>query len=131
MIKILTILGARPQFIKAGFVSREIANRQEINEVIVHTEQHYDANMSDIFFDEIKIPKSDYSLGIGGKTHGIMTGQMIEKIEEYSGLKNQDNNLLLFIFTSIVPKASFFQDKVDSYGLTSTFKEVGEREDCH
>ena len=82
MIKIVTILGARPQFIKAGSVSREIAKHKEIEEVIVHTGQHYDANMSDIFFDEMKIPKPDYFLGIGGKSHGAMTGQMIEKIEE-------------------------------------------------
>jgi UDP-GlcNAc3NAcA epimerase len=81
-MKIVTILGARPQFIKAGSVSREIAKHTEIEEVIVHTGQHYDANMSDIFFDEMKIAKPDYFLGIGGKSHGAMTGQMIEKIEE-------------------------------------------------
>ncbi|MDQ1339618.1 MAG: UDP-GlcNAc3NAcA epimerase, partial [Campylobacterota bacterium] len=81
-MKILTILGARPQFIKAGSVSREIANHKEIQEVVVHTGQHYDANMSDIFFEEMQIPKPDYFLGIGGKSHGAMTGQMIEKIEE-------------------------------------------------
>ena len=81
-MKLLTILGARPQFIKAGSVSREIAKYDEIEEVIVHTGQHYDSNMSDIFFDEMKIPKPDYFLGIGGKSHGAMTGQMIEKIEE-------------------------------------------------
>jgi UDP-GlcNAc3NAcA epimerase len=81
-MKILTILGARPQFIKAGSVSREIAKHDNIEEVIVHTGQHYDANMSDIFFDEMKIPKPNYFLGIGGKSHGAMTGQMIEKIEE-------------------------------------------------
>jgi UDP-GlcNAc3NAcA epimerase len=82
----VTILGARPQFIKAGSVSREIHRQQQlgadIKEVIVHTGQHYDANMSDVFFDEMQIPKPDYFLGIGGKTHGAMTGQMIEKIEE-------------------------------------------------
>ena len=82
MIKILTILGARPQFIKAGSVSREIGKHKEIEEIIVHTGQHYDANMSDIFFDEMQIPKPNYFLGIGGKSHGAMTGQMIEKIEE-------------------------------------------------
>jgi len=81
-MKILTILGARPQFIKAGSVSREIVKHTEIEEVIVHTGQHYDANMSDVFFDEMQIPKPDYFLGIGGKSHGAMTGQMIEKIEE-------------------------------------------------
>lgn len=82
MIKILTILGARPQFIKAGSISREIGKHKEIKEIIVHTGQHYDANMSDIFFDEMQIPKPNYFLGIGGKSHGAMTGQMIEKIEE-------------------------------------------------
>ena len=81
-MKIVTILGARPQFIKAGSVSREIVKHKEIEEVLVHTGQHYDANMSDIFFDEMKIPKPNYFLGIGGKSHGAMTGQMIEKIEE-------------------------------------------------
>ena len=81
-MKILTILGARPQFIKAGTVSREIAKHNDIDEVIVHTGQHYDTNMSDIFFEEMQIPKPNYFLGIGGKTHGAMTGQMMEKIEE-------------------------------------------------
>jgi len=81
-MKIVTILGARPQFIKAGTVSREIAKHSEIEEVIIHTGQHYDTNMSDVFFEEMKIPKPNYFLGIGGKSHGAMTGQMIEKIEE-------------------------------------------------
>lgn len=85
-MKIVTVLGARPQFIKAGSVSREIAKQAslgvDIEEIIVHTGQHYDANMSDIFFEEMRIPKPNYFLGIGGKTHGAMTGQMIEKIEE-------------------------------------------------
>jgi len=89
-MKILTILGARPQFIKAGSVSREIAKHKEIEEVIVHTGQHYDTNMSDIFFDEMKIPKPNYFLGIGGKSHGAMTGQMIEKIEEVCLKENPD-----------------------------------------
>lgn len=81
-MKIVTILGARPQFIKAGSVSREIAQHKEIQEVIVHTGQHYDANMSDVFFDEMKIPKPDYFLDVNGNSHGAMTGQMIEKIED-------------------------------------------------
>ena len=93
-MKILTILGARPQFIKAGSVSREIRRQKEegrsIEEVIVHTGQHYDANMSDIFFDEMQIPKPNYFLGIGGKSHGAMTGQMIEKIEEVAFKEKPD-----------------------------------------
>lgn len=89
-MKILTILGARPQFIKAGSVSREIALHHDVEEVIVHTGQHYDANMSDVFFQELKIPKPNYYLGIGGKSHGSMTGQMIEKIEEVAFKENPD-----------------------------------------
>jgi len=81
-MKILTILGARPQFIKAGTVSREIAKYTEIEEVIVHTGQHYDANMSDVFFDEMQIPKPNYFLDINGLGHGAMTGYMLVKIEE-------------------------------------------------
>ena len=85
-MKIVTILGARPQFIKAGSVSREILRQKklgvDLEEIIVHTGQHYDANMSDVFFEEMQIPKPNYFLGIGGKSHGAMTGQMIEKIEE-------------------------------------------------
>jgi len=81
-MKILTILGARPQFIKAGTVSREIAKYANIEEIIVHTGQHFDANMSNIFFDEMKIPKPNYNLDINGLGHGAMTGQMLERIEE-------------------------------------------------
>ena len=81
-MKIVTILGARPQFIKAGSVSREIAKYENIEEIIVHTGQHYDANMSDIFFTQMQIPKPHYNLSINGLNHGAMTGQMIEKIEE-------------------------------------------------
>lgn len=94
-MKILTILGARPQFIKAGSVSREIAKHSELEELIVHTGQHYDANMSDIFFEEMKIPKPHYFLGIGGKSHGAMTGQMIEKIEEVA-VKEQPDWMLVY-----------------------------------
>ena len=85
-MKILTILGARPQFIKAGTISREIKKRQKrgekIQEIIVHTGQHYDKNMSDIFFEELHLPKPDYYLGVGGKSQGTMTGEMIIKLEE-------------------------------------------------
>jgi UDP-GlcNAc3NAcA epimerase len=94
-MKILTIIGARPQFIKAGAVSREIAKHKNIKEVIVHTGQHYDSNMSDIFFEQMRIPKPDYYLGIGGKTHGAMTGQMIEKIEEVA-LKEKPDIIMVY-----------------------------------
>lgn len=84
-MKIVTILGARPQFIKAGSVSREINHQislgKNISETLIHTGQHYDENMSDIFFEEMHLPKPNYKLEIGGKTHGAMTGQMIHEIE--------------------------------------------------
>ncbi|CAM1353286.1 non-hydrolyzing UDP-N-acetylglucosamine 2-epimerase [Tenacibaculum insulae] len=82
MKKIVTILGARPQFVKGAVLSRVIKNHQEIEEVIVHTGQHFDANMSAVFFDEMQIPKPKYNLNINGLSHGAMTGQMLEKIEE-------------------------------------------------
>lgn len=81
-MKLTTIIGARPQFIKAAAVSREIAKHDSIEEIIVHTGQHFDANMSEIFFDQLQIPKPDYNLEINSLTHGAMTGRMIEKIEE-------------------------------------------------
>ena len=87
-MKIITVVGARPQFVKAATVSRAIVDHNKANpsniieELIVHTGQHYDANMSDVFFDEMEIPKPVYSLGVGGGTHGAMTGRQLEKIEE-------------------------------------------------
>ena len=81
---ILTIIGARPQFIKAAVLSRYIKNNPQLGvvETIVHTGQHYDQNMSDIFFTEMDIPQPDYNLHIGSGSHGKMTGLMLEKIEE-------------------------------------------------
>jgi UDP-GlcNAc3NAcA epimerase len=80
-MKILTVIGARPQFIKAATISRVVADTADVEEVIVHTGQHYDANMSDIFFEELSIPKPNHHLGIGGGTHGAMTGRQLEAIE--------------------------------------------------
>ena len=88
-MKILTIIGARPQFIKAAVVSRAISEFNKrarnktslITEIIIHTGQHYDRNMSAVFFEEMSIPRPDYFLDINGLSHGAMTGQMLEKIE--------------------------------------------------
>ena len=82
MKKIVTIVGARPQFVKASVVSRVIRERSDIEEVLVHTGQHYDVNMSDVFFTEMDIRMPDYNLNVNGLSHGAMTGQMLEKIEE-------------------------------------------------
>ena len=81
-MKIVTIIGARPQFIKAASLSREISKANNIQEVIVHTGQHFDPNMSDVFFNEMQIPKPKYNLEINNLGHGAMTGRMLEKIEE-------------------------------------------------
>ena len=64
MIKLITIIGARPQFIKAAALSREISKQSIFNEIIIHTGQHYDTNMSDVFFDQLNIPRPKYSLDI-------------------------------------------------------------------
>jgi len=83
-IKILTIIGARPQIIKAAALSRAIQNNfsDKIKEVIVHTGQHYDDNMSQVFIDELEIPRPNYHLNVGSGSHGKQTSMMIEGIEE-------------------------------------------------
>lgn len=94
-MKILTVIGARPQFIKAAALSREIAKHNDIEEIIVHTGQHFDANMSDIFFTEMEIPKPNYNLEINSLGHGAMTGRMLEGIEEIL-LKEKPDVLLVY-----------------------------------
>lgn len=80
-MKVITIVGARPQFVKAAVVSREL-KRRGVNELIIHTGQHYDHAMSEVFFEEMEIPKPAVNLGINGKDHGAMTGAMLAGIEE-------------------------------------------------
>jgi UDP-GlcNAc3NAcA epimerase len=81
-MRILTIIGARPQFIKAAAVSRVIRSHNDIKEIIVHTGQHFDANMSDVFFEQMDIPRPNHYLKIANLSHGAMTGRMLEGIEE-------------------------------------------------
>lgn len=82
MITILSVVGARPQFIKAAVVSRALRKFDGgIEEILVHTGQHYDANMSEVFFDELDIPRPAHNLRIGGGTHGQNTGRMLEQLE--------------------------------------------------
>jgi UDP-GlcNAc3NAcA epimerase len=92
-MKIVTVIGARPQFIKAAALSTKIAEYDNIEEIIVHTGQHFDKNMSDIFFEELKIPNPKYNLEINSLPHGAMTGRMLESIENI--LIQEKPNLLL------------------------------------
>jgi len=80
-VKIVTIVGARPQFIKAAVVSRAFKEKEEIEEIIIHTGQHFDNNMSDVFFKQMDIPNPKFNLNINSTSHGAMTGRMLEGIE--------------------------------------------------
>ena len=95
MEKIITILGARPQFIKASVLSRLILNDDQLQEIIIHTGQHYDDNMSKIFFKEMNIPKPKYNLGIKRNLHGEMTGLMMIEIEKIA-LKESPDCILVY-----------------------------------
>lgn len=96
MIKILTVIGARPQIIKAAAISRAVKNHfaGQIEEKILHTGQHYDANMSQVFFDELGIPQPDYNLGVGSGSHGVQTAKMIAGVEEVLTSEHFDGIIL-------------------------------------
>ena len=97
MIKIITVIGARPQFIKAAAISRAIslAYSDQITEKIVHTGQHYDENMSDVFFKEMKIPRPDYNLKVGSSTHGRQTASMVKGLEDIL-IKEKPDGVLMY-----------------------------------
>jgi len=94
-MKIVTVIGARPQFIKAAAVSRVLRTNDAIHEVLVHTGQHFDDNMSQIFFRELDIPYPDYNLNINSMSHGAMTGRMLEKLEEVI-IKEQPEYVMVY-----------------------------------
>lgn len=96
MISILTVIGARPQIIKAAAISRAVKNHfaGQIEEKILHTGQHYDANMSQVFFDELGIPQPDYNLGVGSGSHGVQTAKMIAGIEDVLNSEHFDGIIL-------------------------------------
>ena len=92
-MKIVTVVGARPQFIKAAAGSRAL--RREHQEILVHTGQHFDDNMSAVFFREMEIPEPDYNLGISGGSHAQMTARMLTGIEDIL-MKEQPDALLVY-----------------------------------
>jgi len=96
-MKLVTIIGARPQIIKAAALSRAIRSHyaDQIQEVIVHTGQHYDDNMSQVFFDELEIPQPNYNLHVGSASHGVQTARMIEGIEALL-MKEQPDFIVLY-----------------------------------
>ncbi len=111
-MKIITVVGARPQFVKASVLSRIIDLRDDIEEVIIHTGQHYDANMSDIFFEELGIRRPNYYLGISGSSHAEMTAQMMIKIERII-LKELPDLMLLYGDTNSTLAGALVASKLD------------------
>ena len=97
MIKIVTVIGARPQFIKASAISRAIRNSfsSQINEIVIHTGQHYDDSMSKVFFVELEMKVEDYNLGVGSGSHAVQTAQMMVKLEDIF-IQEQPHAILLY-----------------------------------
>ena len=111
-MKILTVIGARPQFVKASAVSRVIRETSVLDEVLLHTGQHFDKNMSNIFFDELNIPAPKYNLGIGGGSHGENTGRMIEAVEKVL-LYEKPDYILVYGDTDSTLAAAISASKLD------------------
>lgn len=109
--KILTVVGARPQFIKAAPISREVRKRHE--EVLVHTGQHYDEEMSDVFFDELGIPEPDHNLGVGSDDHGAQTARMLVGLEELIQEEDPDA-VLVYGDTNSTLAAAIAASKMDT-----------------
>ena len=80
-MKVLSVVGARPQFVKLGPVARALTQAGDVEHVIVHTGQHYDAAMSDVFFEDLQIPAPDVHLGVGSGSHGVQTGAMLSGLD--------------------------------------------------
>lgn len=123
-MKIVTVVGVRPQFIKAAVVSRKIRKQHE--EILVHTGQHFDANMSEVFFKELEIPKPDYNLGINGGSHAEVTARMLVEIEKVL-LKEKPDLLLVYGDTNSTLAAALAAAKIH---LPICHVEAGARTYC-
>lgn len=110
--KLLTVVGARPQFIKAAALSRAIKKHEGLTEVMVHTGQHFDETMSGIFFDELNIPKPLYNLQINGGGHGEMTGRMLEGLEKIISIQ-KPNIVIVYGDTNSTLAASLAAGKLN------------------
>jgi UDP-GlcNAc3NAcA epimerase len=131
--KIITIIGARPQIIKASALSRAIENNfsEQLEEILVHTGQHYDENMSHVFFEELGIPKPKYNLSVGSGSHGAQTAKMIEGLEQIF-LDEEPNAVLVYGDTNSTIAGSLAAAKIHipvvhvEAGLRSFFKAMPE-----
>ena len=110
MKKIMTVVGARPQFIKAGITSKTL--RKTFDEILVHTGQHYDVNMSDVFFEEMNIPKPNYNLGVGSGSHASQTANIMIELEKVIINENPDG-LLIYGDTNSTVAAALTASKLN------------------
>ena len=112
MIRILTVVGARPQFVKAAVVSRALAATSMVEEIMVHTGQHYDDNMSAIFFQELEVAAPKWHLGVSGGSHGEMTGRMLIALER-AMLEEQPDVVLIYGDTNSTLAGALAASKLD------------------
>ncbi|AXF54569.1 non-hydrolyzing UDP-N-acetylglucosamine 2-epimerase [Salicibibacter kimchii] len=111
-MKILTVIGARPQFVKACMLSRWLKIDHDMKEVIVHTGQHYDSNMSDVFFSQLNLAKPDYQLSIGSSSHGEQTGKMLIELEKVM-VKEKPDLVLVYGDTNSTIAGGLAASKLD------------------
>jgi len=111
MIRLVTVVGARPQFIKAAVVSQEIAKHPDLREIMIHTGQHYDYEMSAVFFKELGLPKPRYRLGVGSKPHGAQTADILAKLEPIL-LKEKPHGVIIYGDTNSTLAAAMCASKL-------------------